>query len=65
MNSSKSENLKLSEEIKSIKNDVKIAFNKKRLKIHIPTTKVHLKCDDNFDEDEPKIKHREVEFNIS
>ena len=66
MNSSKLNNIirKSNKDYINIKKDVKQDFNKRKLKIHIPDTKVKLKKNNDYDESEPEIKHREVEINI-
>ena len=68
MNSSKlKNNYSSNKDIENIKNDVKNDVKqiiKKKIKIHIPDTKVKLRNDDDYDDSEPEIKHREVEIYV-
>jgi|SaaInlStandDraft_2_1057019.scaffolds.fasta_scaffold1009731_1 hypothetical protein len=57
-------NYSSNKEIENIKNDVKQLIIKKKLKIHIPNTKIKLKKDGDYDVSEPEIRHREVEIYV-
>lgn len=50
--------------LENIQKDVKQVIKKRKLKIHIPDTKIKLKKDGDYYDSEPEIKHREIEINI-